>query len=258
MRARTGRWVPAGRLPAGRLPVGLEPDGRVPAWRKLVFTPSGDSTAAIPPTTLSLDMCAPAHARQPTATSVNDPTVGWAAACPVIRMTQGPGRDACSGGSAPGRGLAQDGCSRYWVAGRHSLHRGRRGQAPVHPFGRHHPADQALVGAAGSGRHPGSATVPDDAGDTLQLGARRAPGRTRKSRSRRASTRQPCASYRRIDRHRRSRSRTAVRPNGRRRFLCMVRKPSIQGRGGHTSRNRRVQAQHTSLVRSDPQFASCV
>src|SRR4051794_35504842 len=38
----------------------------------------------------------------------------------------------------------------------------------------------------------------------------------------------------------------------------MVRKPPILQGGGHISRVCRVQAQHASLVRSDPLFATCM
>jgi hypothetical protein len=54
----------AGREPTGREPTGREPFGLVPAQPERAFTLSCDSTHTKVTATLSLDMCAPAHARK--------------------------------------------------------------------------------------------------------------------------------------------------------------------------------------------------
>jgi hypothetical protein len=57
----------------------------VPANRSRRFTPSSDSTATQDATTLSCDMRAPAHAREPSATCVNDPAAGrWPASVHLV------------------------------------------------------------------------------------------------------------------------------------------------------------------------------
>ena len=164
--ARRARTRPAGSRPAGCRPSGI---GRSPLR---VTRPR-----AYRAITLSVDMCAPAHARKPSATC--DQRSGGRsgfvrpAADPVTRGVQAALRavDICRG-TATGVAAADAGPGAQRVD-QQCLHGVRLGQSPLDLLGRDRPADRAVGHPAGRGRDPRAAAVADHVQAIVQFGAQR-------------------------------------------------------------------------------------